>query len=288
MSTMPVPGWYADPHDAHQLRYWDGGQWTAATRPWADQPTGDPRTSAWATTVVPEQAAATSGGPGAQELASAGRPWWQRKRFAVLAVVLMLAAAGHAANGDDRPVRNAQPLSGTATPAAAAPAATTSAAEPVQSAPPAKTAQQTSPAPATPTPRRTSPPRPTSRPKQHVTTSATRVAPLVPEAAPRQPAGVHYAGCAAVRAAGKAPLHRGDPGFRAGLDRDGDGVACEPYGGGAREAQPTVAPRPLVGGGDVYYANCTAVRDAGKAPLHPGDPGYRDALDRDHDGSACE
>jgi hypothetical protein len=30
-----------------------------------------------------------------------------------------------------------------------------------------------------------------------------------------------------VRAAGKAPLYRGDPGYRAGLDRDDDGVACE-------------------------------------------------------------
>jgi hypothetical protein len=38
---------------------------------------------------------------------------------------------------------------------------------------------------------------------------------------------VYYANCAAVRAAGKAPLHRGDPGYAAHLDRDGDGVACE-------------------------------------------------------------
>jgi hypothetical protein len=30
-----------------------------------------------------------------------------------------------------------------------------------------------------------------------------------------------------VRAAGKAPLRRGDPGYRAGLDRDDDGIACE-------------------------------------------------------------
>ena len=29
------------------------------------------------------------------------------------------------------------------------------------------------------------------------------------------------------RAAGAAPLHRGDPGYRSGLDRDGDGIACE-------------------------------------------------------------
>ena len=40
-------------------------------------------------------------------------------------------------------------------------------------------------------------------------------------------AGVYYPNCSAVRAAGKAPLHIGQPGYRAGLDRDGDGVACE-------------------------------------------------------------
>lgn len=38
---------------------------------------------------------------------------------------------------------------------------------------------------------------------------------------------VYYANCDAARAAGAAPLYRGDPGYRAGLDRDDDGVACE-------------------------------------------------------------
>jgi hypothetical protein len=37
----------------------------------------------------------------------------------------------------------------------------------------------------------------------------------------------YYANCAAARAAGVAPLHKGDPGYRSGLDRDGDGIACE-------------------------------------------------------------
>lgn len=37
----------------------------------------------------------------------------------------------------------------------------------------------------------------------------------------------YYASCDAARAAGAAPLHRGDPGYRSGLDRDKDGVACE-------------------------------------------------------------
>ena len=38
---------------------------------------------------------------------------------------------------------------------------------------------------------------------------------------------VTYKNCAAVRAAGKAPLYAGQPGYAAKLDRDGDGVACE-------------------------------------------------------------
>jgi len=39
---------------------------------------------------------------------------------------------------------------------------------------------------------------------------------------------------------------------------------------------------------EVYYKNCAAARDAGAAPLHRGEPGYRAALDRDDDGTACE
>ncbi|MGH3912833.1 MAG: excalibur calcium-binding domain-containing protein [Pseudonocardiaceae bacterium] len=38
---------------------------------------------------------------------------------------------------------------------------------------------------------------------------------------------VYYKNCDAARAAGAAPLHAGDPGYRSGLDRDGDGTACE-------------------------------------------------------------
>ncbi|WP_421924800.1 excalibur calcium-binding domain-containing protein [Paenibacillus luteus] len=37
----------------------------------------------------------------------------------------------------------------------------------------------------------------------------------------------------------------------------------------------------------IYYANCTAVREAGAAPLYKGDPGYSQKLDRDGDGIAC-
>ncbi|WP_240372602.1 GmrSD restriction endonuclease domain-containing protein [Brevibacterium zhoupengii] len=40
--------------------------------------------------------------------------------------------------------------------------------------------------------------------------------------------------------------------------------------------------------GSVYYKNCTAVRDAGAAPVRRGDPGYGSHLDRDGDGIGCE
>jgi hypothetical protein len=46
-----------------------------------------------------------------------------------------------------------------------------------------------------------------------------------PAAAPDAPAS--YANCAAVRAAGKAPILRGQPGYGRHLDRDGDGIGCE-------------------------------------------------------------
>ncbi|WP_027891159.1 excalibur calcium-binding domain-containing protein [Calidithermus chliarophilus] len=38
---------------------------------------------------------------------------------------------------------------------------------------------------------------------------------------------VYYANCSEARAAGAAPIYRGQPGYRPGLDRDRDGVACE-------------------------------------------------------------
>lgn len=38
---------------------------------------------------------------------------------------------------------------------------------------------------------------------------------------------VYYANCTDARNAGAAPILRGEPGYRSGLDRDDDGVACE-------------------------------------------------------------
>jgi hypothetical protein len=50
----------------------------------------------------------------------------------------------------------------------------------------------------------------------------------------------------------------------------------------ANEPDPTAVEQ------SAFYANCDAVRAAGKDPLHPGDPGYRPELDANGDGSACE
>ena len=64
------------------------------------------------------------------------------------------------------------------------------------------------------------------------TTSAPTGAPttvqgLVGNQGPGSGSDVYYKNCAAARAAGAAPIRKGRPGYRAGLDRDGDGVACE-------------------------------------------------------------
>jgi hypothetical protein len=45
----------------------------------------------------------------------------------------------------------------------------------------------------------------------------------------RRAAYVHYSGCNEVRAAGLAPLYRGEPGYRPEMDGDDDGIACEPH-----------------------------------------------------------
>jgi micrococcal nuclease len=65
-----------------------------------------------------------------------------------------------------------------------------------------------------PTPPATSSRVPTTAPKPPTTTRP------VP---PRGP----FANCAAARAAGAAPVHRGDPGYAPRLDRDNDGIGCE-------------------------------------------------------------
>lgn len=44
---------------------------------------------------------------------------------------------------------------------------------------------------------------------------------------PQSNGSVYYPNCTAARAAGAAPLYRGQPGYGRHLDRDDDGKACE-------------------------------------------------------------
>lgn len=54
--------------------------------------------------------------------------------------------------------------------------------------------------------------------------------------------------------------------------------------------KPTTTPteKPSTSSNVVYYKNCTAVKEAGAAPIYKGDAGYSSKLDRDGDGVACE
>lgn len=62
--------------------------------------------------------------------------------------------------------------------------------------------------------------------------SPRQFAPSQPEELATRPGElVYYRNCAAARAAGTAPIYKGQPGYRAQLDADDDGVACEPYYG---------------------------------------------------------
>jgi hypothetical protein len=72
--------------------------------------------------------------------------------------------------------------------------------------------------------------RPASRAKRRTARrpSARRPARTAVRGAPRK-AYAYYSGCNEVRAAGLAPLYRGQPGYREDMDGDLDGIACEPH-----------------------------------------------------------
>jgi hypothetical protein len=69
----------------------------------------------------------------------------------------------------------------------------------------------------------------TAKPQPTVTVTAT--ATIAAEAAAEDDsdtgADVYYANCSEARAAGAAPIHRGEPGYASHLDRDNDGVGCD-------------------------------------------------------------
>jgi hypothetical protein len=128
-------------------------------------------------------------------------------KLAWIPVALLLPACGAEA-----PAPVIEPtLSETPTPSVSAAPMPTYTAPAVTPAPPVR--QAPLPAPVAPVPA------PAPR--------APAAPPPAPAPKPEPPAGVYYKNCDAARAAGAAPISRGEPGYRAGLDRDDDGVACE-------------------------------------------------------------
>ncbi|QSX79928.1 excalibur calcium-binding domain-containing protein [Lysobacter solisilvae] len=79
-------------------------------------------------------------------------------------------------------------------------------------------------------------------------------------------------------------------------DRKNGGYHCHRGGESPAPAPKLIAPKPADGhrydggrgGSGTYYANCSAARAAGAAPVRRGDPGYAAHLDRDNDGVGCE
>lgn len=146
-----------------------------------------------------------------------------RRVLAAVAGVVAAAAVGACAGPPQTPA--------VALPTVAPPTSTTS-----TTSPPSTTAAPSTrptPAPVVSTPRRTVQSQP-GRVKDGDAPAVVAAPPAAPRPRATQPskpsksaAPVRFANCAEARAAKAAPLHRGEPGYRAALDRDGDGVACE-------------------------------------------------------------
>nr|WP_244313474.1 excalibur calcium-binding domain-containing protein [Streptomyces zinciresistens] len=141
-------------------------------------------------------------------------PGWARKRYALpaLGLAFLLGIAMGGASGQDRTGADAEP-------AAASPRPTVT------------VTATTEPAPA-----------PTVTLTATATATATKTVEVTaaPPAAADDPSdggsggggggggdSVYYANCSEVRAAGAAPIRRGEPGYASHLDRDNDGVACD-------------------------------------------------------------
>jgi len=87
-----------------------------------------------------------------------------------------------------------------------------------------------------------------------------------------------YASCDDARNAGLGPINRGEPAYRAALDPNNNGVACEG----------TAAAASALASDGTFYASCDDARNAGRGPINRGESGYRAALDPNDNGVACE
>lgn len=116
-----------------------------------------------------------------------------------------------------------------------------------------------------------------------------------------------YQNCAAVEAAGLAPISKDHPEFREKFDADGDGVGCEQpadyensnsvddqnNGGQNSGGQTSVTSLSSSQNSDNAteshrFQNCADVEAAGLAPIRKDHPDFREKFDADHDGIGCE
>jgi hypothetical protein len=232
---MNIPAdWYDDPMDRSMYRYWDGTAWTDHRSPKA--------ASALPPPVVMPVLPLTAGKAAPLQRRLLRVPVW-----GWMAGVLIVAVGAATGTTQNAPVtKTTRPEPSVLAEREVAPAAVRATAPtvaPTTTATTATTATVTTPTATTNAPRvATTTPAPipvTTVPTaqqeapESPTTAVDSTKPTTPRpiAAPasieRPPASVYYANCAAVRAAGKAPLRREDPGYRSGLDRDNDGIACE-------------------------------------------------------------
>jgi hypothetical protein len=146
--------------------------------------------------------------------------------------------------------------------------------------PPVTGAVASVPVPLVKPPEAVSPPQPA--PVASASTVPSPARPLLPFAG-----SLTFKNCDEVRAAGKAPIRRGDAGYGPHLDRDNDGVACEPVPQRTAQAQPLqAAPQPSQPA--VSFRSCAQARAAGRTLIRRGEPGYSRHLDRNNNGIACE
>jgi hypothetical protein len=139
---------------------------------------------------------------------------------AILIVLIGLVLFNPFTGGDDEasgpPVRETAAAPSTTDPSPTDSPGTTKSPSPSPSVTPSRTPTQT--------PARESVTATPSTPAVTPSTSPSRQPTATPDASA---APVSYQNCAEVRAAGKAPLHEGDPGYSRQLDRNGDGIACD-------------------------------------------------------------
>ena len=184
----------------------------------------------WGRAASPHGTAPSSLGTAPSSLSDGRSPWgapppqvtpraprwpWLAVALGGLASFVLLAILGAAVAESGEADVSARPAPSTSSELAGVTSSTTTTST-------TTTSTSTTAAPTTTAPTTTVAPPPPPAP-------TTTVAPPPPALVEPPPAdvGVYYENCAAARAAGAAPVHRGQPGYARHLDRDDDGVGCE-------------------------------------------------------------